>query len=76
MPKGCHSQATPYKNSPVPQVEKPHAPPPAITEPQLSHRSLLGEEAMKPAYPVLIEDKGSSLPPLPHHSCLFKDLWP
>lgn len=57
MPKGCRSQAPPYKNSHVPRAEKAHTPPPAITEPQLSHRSLLREEAVKPTYPVLIQEE-------------------
>lgn len=73
MPKGCHSQATPYKNRHVLLVEKTHTPPPAIREPQLSHRNLFPEEALAPAYPVLIREEVLSLL-WPHHSCLFKEL--
>lgn len=74
MPQGRHSQATPYKNKALFFREKQKTPPSAVTEPQLSHRSLLSAEAMEPAHPVLIQKEVLSLL-WPHHSCLFKELW-
>lgn len=74
MPKGCHSQAAPYKNRHLLQAEKKHTRNPQQSEPQLRH----SHRPLKKQWNVqFLHWRRRKLFPSarPLHSCLYKESW-